>query len=223
MNSDSSLILDSIFFRVPQLSILEGVYLKVLPGRICALFGRNGAGKSTLLKIATGQLLADSGITIINGQRIHNRALGTRFSKIGYLPQESMLPDDISVRRVLKSVPARDTLIEDPLINRMISQKVLELSGGERRYLETSLLFCLDRDYFLLDEPFTGVEPNIIEKLIDRIKKEAGKGRGILLTDHYHRFVLQVADEAYLMQQKQCYKLEGNFRSQLQEMGYLGT
>ena len=221
MIDDPSLILDSIFYRVPNLSILEGVYLKVIPGTVCALFGRNGAGKSTLLKIAAGQIQPGTGLTIIDNRRISNRSLKKRFSKIGYLPQDSMLPENISVNRLIRSFPSSDDLFRNPLIQKITRQKISELSGGERRYLELSLLFCLDRCYFLLDEPFTGVEPLIIEQIIQRIKEEAGRGKGILVTDHYHQYVLEVADYAYLMQNKQCYELGSDFKSDLERLGYI--
>lgn len=221
MSDHSSLILDSIFYSVPDLRILEGVYLKVIPGSICALFGRNGAGKSTLLKIAAGQLQPNSGITIIDNHRIYNRSLNKRFSKIGYLPQDSMLPDNISVKRLINSFPFDDRLFKNPFIQEIITKKISELSGGERRYLEVALLFCLDRRYFLLDEPFTGVEPLIVEQIIEKIKREASRGKGILVTDHYHQYILKVADYAYVMQNKQCYEMGNDFKSELERFGYI--
>jgi len=206
---------------VPDLSILEEGYLKFLPGTICALFGRNGAGKSTLLKVAAGQIQPQTGLTIINGKRIYNKSVNKRFSQIGYLPQDSMLPDSFPVYRLLKSFPDTTELKKDPLIKKITTQKIHELSGGERRYLEISLLFSLKRSYFLLDEPFTGVEPLVIESLIDRIKQETRKGRGILMTNHYHQYVTEVADMAYFMQNKQCYRLDNDFKSDLIKLGYV--
>lgn len=221
MSDNFSLILDSIFYRVPNLSILEGAYLKVVPGTVCALFGRNGAGKSTLLKVAAGQIHSESGITIIDGQRIYNRSINKRFSKIGYLPQNSMLPNNMSVNRLIRSFSSSNDLFKIPLIKKIFPQKIHELSGGERRYLEVTLLLCLDRNYFLLDEPFTGVEPLIIEQLIEKIKSEVDRGKGILITDHYHQYVLEMADYAYLMLNKQCYKLGNDFKSELKRLGYI--
>lgn len=220
MRDSSALILDSIFFRVPEISILEGAYLKVEAGQVTVIVGRNGSGKSTLLKVAAGQYKATAGITIIDGERIHNKSLNKRYRKIGYLPQDTMLPPDISVKRLIKSLPESDRLTEDPLIQKIYHQKTIQLSGGEKRYLETAILFHFDRKYILLDEPFTGVEPSIIDLLIDRIRKEANSGKGILLTDHMHRYISIVADIGYLIHNKQCYDLGGNFTQELKEMGY---
>ncbi|HKJ34235.1 MAG TPA: ATP-binding cassette domain-containing protein [Balneolales bacterium] len=203
------------------MSILEGVYLEVKPGKTTALIGRNGAGKSTLLKIAAGQLSADSGLTIINGQRIHERSLRKRFRKIGYLPQDSMLPDELSVSRLIKSIPSASYLKENEFIKSFLQRRISHLSVGERRFLEISVLLSLDRNYFLMDEPFTGVEPYIIDQSIKSIKRKAAAGHGILVTDHLYRYITQVADEAYLLREKQCRKLDENFTNDLKEIGYI--
>lgn len=218
LNYSSSLILESIFFTVPGLSILEGVYLKVKPGSVTAVIGRKGAGKSTLLKIAAGQLQAESGVTIIDGDRIHNKSLKKRFQKISYLPQKPTPPVDISVNHLIKSFSSAVDIVTGPFINKRRQQKIPELSSGEKRLLEISLLFSLNRKYILLDEPFRGVEPYIAEQIIERINNEAQKGRGILLTNHQHRYVTQVADEAYLLLNKQCYELEGELATELNKL-----
>ncbi len=221
MKPSSCLILDSIFFKVPELSILEGVHLKISPGKTTALIGRNGSGKSTLIKVAAGQIQASSGITVMDGDRIHRKSVNKRFKKIGYLPQDSMLPRDMSVKRLLKSIPTSGRFSEEKMIRKIQDQKIIELSGGERRYLEISIILSFYRKYILLDEPFTGVEPFIIDLIIEKIKREAAKEKGILVTDHMHRYVSQAADEAYLLHNKQCYPLEGDFIEQLKRMEYL--
>lgn len=221
MKNDDSMVLDSIFFSVPALKILSGAYLELHQGTITALIGLNGSGKSTLLKIAAGQIKADSGITLIKGERIHSKSLNKRYRWIGYLPQESMLPGDMKVSRVLDRFPSTQAMLSDSNIGRSSSQKVKQLSGGERRLLEISILFCLDRDFFLLDEPFSGVEPKIVDLIIDRIREERNKGKGILLTDHMHRYVTDIADNGYLIHNRQCYELGTYVSKELKSMGYL--
>ncbi len=206
---------------MPKLTILEGAYLKASPGEITAIIGRNGSGKSTLLKVAAGQIKASSGITIIDGERIHNKSLKKRFQRISYLPQDSMLPADLTVKRIVKALPGSDKLTDDPLIHKVLNQKVIQLSGGEKRYLEVAILFSFQRKYVLMDEPFTGVEPGIIDLIIDKMRDEANNGRGILLTDHLHRYISVVANRGSLMHNKQCYDLGKNYTQELKNMGYL--
>ncbi len=221
MKKDDSMVLDSIFFSVPALKILSGVYLELHHGTITALIGRNGSGKSTLLKIASGQIKANSGITMIEGKRIHSKSLRERFRRIGYLPQDSMLPGDIKVSRVMDRFPSIEAMISESKIGSSSNQKVNQLSGGERRLLEISILFSLDRDFLLLDEPFSGVEPKIVDLIIDSIRGEKDKGKGILLTDHMHRYVSEVADNGYLLHDRQCYHLGDDVAGELKKLGYL--
>lgn len=132
-----------------------------------------------------------------------------------------MLPGDMNVSRVIDSFNSTGSSSEDSFFKKMVNQTVKELSGGERRFLEISLIISLDRDFILLDEPFSGVEPRIIERILERIKNESQKGKGILLTDHLHRYVLEVADDGYLLQNRQCYKLGSDLAGELSHMGYL--
>jgi lipopolysaccharide export system ATP-binding protein len=222
MDDDSALILDGVFYRVPSLDILQGVHLKARAGTITGLFGRNGSGKTTLLKVAAGQIQPNSGLTIIDGERLHEQSKWTRYAKIAYLPQESMLPSDVAVKTLLQSADVAPATLPDR-VRSCTDQKVRTLSGGERRLLEVEIVLGLDRDYILLDEPFTGVEPILIDVIGRRIEQAAAEGTGVLLTDHYHRHVTPLAEAAYVLWQKQCYPLDGDasIHDQLVQMGYL--
>jgi ABC-type (unclassified) transport system, ATPase component len=222
MDEENALIVDGVFYRVPSLDILKGVHLKARAGAITGLFGRNGSGKTTLLKIASGQLRPNSGLTIIDGNRLHKPSKRTRYAKIAYLPQESMLPSDVRVRTVVRSADLSSSQVPDRLSD-SADQRVHTLSGGERRLLEVAIVLGLERDYVLLDEPFTGVEPILIDAIGTRIERAAARGTGVLVTDHYHRHVTPLADDVYVLWQKQCDRLDGDapIHDQLVQMGYL--
>ncbi|WP_263784507.1 ATP-binding cassette domain-containing protein [Salinibacter grassmerensis] len=221
MDTDAALVLDGVFYRVPGLSILQGVHLKASAGAVTGLFGRNGSGKTTLLKVAAGQIQPNSGLTIIDGTRLHKPSKRQRFAKIAYLPQASMLPADASVQALARSAGLSPDQVPDRLAS-SLNQKVRTLSGGERRLLEVAIVLGLERDYVLLDEPFTGVEPLLIDAIGRRIEQAAAQGTGVLLTDHYHQHVMPLADDAYVLRQKQCAPLNGDaaLHDQLVEMGY---
>lgn len=222
MDDDSALILDGVFYRVPSLAILQGAHLKARAGTITGLFGRNGSGKTTLLKVAAGQIQPNSGLTIIDGARLHEQSKWKRFSKVAYLPQESMLPPDVTVRTLVRSAGLSSPHVPDRL-STSSTQKVRALSGGERRLLEVAIVLGLERNYVLLDEPFTGVEPILIDAVGRRIEQAAAEGTGVLLTDHYHQHVTPLVDAAYVLWQKQCYPLDGDgsIHDQLVQIGYL--
>lgn len=223
--TDRSLILDGVSFRVDTTSILNGVWLQVAPGRVCGLFGRNGSGKSTLLQIAGGQLAPTSGIVRIDGVRLHQRSIWTRFAKIAYLPQDTMLPDGLPVKWLARAFPGLRSLIRDSrvLADRR-NQRIGTLSGGERRCLELLMVISFRRDYLLLDEPFTGVAPRIIDEMATHICAAVERGQAVLITDHYHRFVLDLIDDAYLLRNKRAVHLPSDgIRDRLVELGYLSA
>ena len=218
---DRSLVLDSIFYETPHHRILQGARLQIVPGAICGLFGRNGSGKSTLLKVAAGEIIPDSGLTIIDGERFPGRSLIRRFSRISWLPQDSMLPGDMRVNDLICSFPATSrTVSEDPVIHAFTGHRIRELSVGNRRYLEIRLLLSLDRTYVLLDEPFSGIDPNIIERITDLVTAAAKAGKGILLTDHYYRDTIPLVDDAYIMIDHRCVHLNPELDLKEQLLGY---
>lgn len=217
-------VFDSIIFGYNDKLILRGVYLSISINSIVGLFGFNGCGKSTLIKIGAGFLTQNDGNIFIDEVVVENNYSINRYNSLGYLSQDSFIPKDITVWEFLKiSNSSHNNLIDDPIIKKIINQKIISLSGGELRYLEIIFLFSLDRKYYLLDEPFTGIEPLYIEKIIDLIQKEKQKGKGILLTDHYHHYVTDIIDKCYLMKAGYITELDktNNYREELLNNGYL--
>lgn len=199
----SKLILDSIFFYYPKLKVLKGVYLEVERGRVTCLIGRNGSGKSTLFNITAGQLQADSGLTHINGHRFHGTSKPKRFEYIAYLPQKSFLPKSLKVRELINESGFQ----EDQIIQRIKDNMITDLSSGEQRYVEIMFVLSLNRDFVLLDEPFTGLAPIVIERIIEYIQKVKQTGTGVFISDHYMRFIMDIGDEFYLLENGQAKNL----------------
>ncbi len=218
------LVFDSIIFGYGNKEILRGVYLSVPPNSIVGLFGLNGSGKSTLIKIGAGFLTQNDGNLFIDEKPVPNNIVIERYNAIGYLSQDSFLPKELCVADFLKKCnPSNNHFTNDSLINKVKDQKILSLSGGELRYLEILFLFSLNRGYYLLDEPFTGIEPIFIEKIINLIIEQKEKGKGILITDHYHRYVTEIIDECYLLKEGYASHLDksNSFRTELFKLGYL--
>jgi ABC-type lipopolysaccharide export system ATPase subunit len=88
--------------------------------------------------------------------------------------------------------------LDDEVLSKVLDTKIRNLSGGESRYLEVKLLLTLDSLFVLLDEPFNGISPLHIEKVKNMILDKSVK-KGIILTDHDYRNVLDVANKFYLL------------------------
>jgi ABC-type lipopolysaccharide export system ATPase subunit len=190
---------DSIRKEFGTKQVLTDIALKCQPGDIIGLLGRNGSGKSTLLKIIFGTLYTDYKFIRIN-DRIFNQPFKTK-NTIAYLNQDNFLPKNITVKQafeIYSNDPHRKEFPEDEVISKVWHTKIRNLSGGESRYIEVKLLLNLDTLFVLLDEPFNGISPLHVE-LIKKMIIDKSLKKGILLTDHDYRNVLDVANRYYLL------------------------
>jgi len=190
---------DSIRKSFGDKQVLTDIALACQPGDIIGLLGRNGTGKSTLLKIIFGTLFTDYKFIRINDE-ILNQPFKSK-SKIAYLPQDNFLPKNITVNKVVEIYSDdfdQKVFLEDDILSKITGTKIGNLSGGESRYLEVKLLLNLNSIFVLLDEPFNGISPLHIELVKNMIRDKSFK-KGIILTDHDYRNVLDVANKYYLL------------------------
>ena len=92
------------------------------------------------------------------------------------------------------------------------------LSGGERRILESYLILRSPTQFVMLDEPFSQVAPLHVSTLKALIRQEKSS-KGILLTDHMHRHVTDIADRLYVLADGQTHLIRGG--EDLVRYGYL--
>ena len=135
--------------------ILNDVYLRCQTGAITGLLGRNGQGKTCLMNTVFGTLEnADKSIRF-DGRRIVHPF--KRPELIRYLPQFNFIPAGISLQRVFVDFNVNfETFKHDfPNSNLRITQKVRDLSGGQKRLLEIYTILKSPCQFVMLDEPFT--------------------------------------------------------------------
>jgi ABC-type multidrug transport system ATPase subunit len=190
---------DSIRKAFGDKQVLTDVYLSCQTEDIIGLLGRNGSGKSTLLKILFGTLYTDYKHILINGEYLDQPF--KEKGLISFLHQDNFLPRSMTVKKVLKLFDHKldDTeFVNDPVLSKVLNTKIGNLSGGESRYLEIKLILNLDSKFVFLDEPFNGISPVHIDIVKDMIRNQAGK-KGIVLTDHDYRNVLDVANKYMIL------------------------
>ena len=190
---------DSIRKSFGDKQVLTDIALKCQPGGIIGLLGRNGSGKSTLLKIIFGTLFTDYKFIRIN-DKILDQPFKTK-KIIAYLSQDNFLPKNITVKQVAEIYSDdldQKGFLDDGVLSKVSGTKIQNLSGGESRYLEVKLLLTLNSSFVLLDEPFNGISPLHIE-LVKKIILDKSVKKGIILTDHDYRNVLDVANKYYLL------------------------
>ena len=195
----SLLEIDSVIKSYDDRPVLTDIYLKCETGDIIGMFGRNGSGKSTLLKILFGILAAERKFIRIDG-KVFDCPYKTK-NELCFLPQHDFLPKYMKVAKAVELYLGKDaveTFFADNILKKLNNNKVSELSGGELRYLEIKLLLKTESKFILLDEPFNGVSPLLVEYIRGLIV-ESSKTKGIILTDHDYKNVLDVANRYCLI------------------------
>jgi lipopolysaccharide export system ATP-binding protein len=190
---------DSIRKQFDLNQVLTDIAVRCETGDIIGLLGRNGSGKSTLLKIIFGSLHTDYKFIRINGEVLDQPF--TRKNTIAYLSQENFLPKNLSVEKVIRLLSGGNDFaefIDDEVLAKVLKTRIGDLSGGESRYLEVKILLNTKAPFVLLDEPFNGISPLHIE-VIKKLIAEKSVKKGIILTDHDYRNVLDVANRYFLL------------------------
>lgn len=215
----NSLEIDSVLANYDGRTILQDIYLKCDQNEIVGLLGRNGCGKSTLLKIIFGSLQPEHKTLRINQQWVPQ---GYRNQKVTMLPQSGMIPPGISLQRALDLFQIKTDIIKTyaPQLITLLNHRPDQLSGGELRLIELLLILFCRSQFCLLDEPFSGMSPVTIEHVIE-IMTDVKKTKGILITDHLHRYITSCSDRMYVMISGRIQQISN--ASELVELGYLNN
>jgi len=192
--------------------VVKGVDITVKRGEIVGLLGPNGAGKTTTFYMIVGVIAPDRGSIIFDNHDITNLPIHARAHfGIGYLSQEASIFRKLSVEdnilAILETLPISSrerkrrlaSLLEELNIAHLAKHMAYTLSGGERRRLEITRALVTNPSFILLDEPFSGIDPIVVNEAQEIIMELKAKGLGILLTDHNVRETLSITDRAYLI------------------------
>jgi ABC-type lipopolysaccharide export system ATPase subunit len=215
----SILEVDSVQKKHDGKIIVSDVYLKCETKDIIGILGRNGSGKSTLLKIIFGIVTADFKFVRVDG--VVKSKTSDLLNEISYLPQENFIPNLFSVKKAIGLSVANDKLqefYEDEIIQTILNKKINQLSGGELRYLEIKLILNKNSKFVLLDEPYNGLSPIMIDKINVLVTKYSNI-KGIIITDHNYENIIKISTELVLMKEGKMHHLRD--RSELVEKGYL--
>lgn len=211
--------IDSIQKKFDLKSILSDVYLKCETGDILGLLGRNGSGKSTLMQIIFGVLKADFKFIRVDG--VVKSKTSELFNEISYLSQDNFLPRNFRVAKVIALSIKKDKINDfytDETITTLKNNSIGELSSGELRYLEIKLVLHNPSKFVLLDEPYNGLSPLLIEKINDLILKNAAQ-KGIIITDHNYESIIGISTRLTLLKEGKLHHMKN--KEELVEKGYL--
>jgi len=192
--------------------VLFDLAIDLRAGEVLVLLGRNGAGKSTALKAAMGLVPAWSGNIRFGGQRIDGLApFQVARLGLGYVPEDRRIFTALSVRENLEAgrQPPREgaprwtpeKLYElFPNLGRMRARPGGRMSGGEQQMLAIARTLMGNPRTVLLDEPFEGLSPLIVEGVAAAIRELKREGLSVLLSDQNLRVARRVADRACIIE-----------------------
>jgi ABC-type multidrug transport system ATPase subunit len=210
---------DSIQKQYQGKNIISDLYLKCETTDIIGILGRNGSGKSTFLKILFGIVVADFKFVRIDG--LSKSKTEDLLNEISYLPQDNFIPNLFSVEKAIQLSITKDkwkVFYEDEMIQMIRDKKIKHLSSGQLRYLEIKLMLNKETKFVLLDEPYNGLSPIMIEK-VNALIIENSKSRGIIISDHNYENVIKISTKLALMQEGKMHHLKD--KSELVTRGYL--
>lgn len=210
---------DSVIKRYDDKLIVSDVYLRCEIGNIIGLLGRNGSGKSTLMKIIFGVVHAETKFIRIDG-KVKNK-VSQLMNEVSYLSQDNFIPQNLTVKKAIDLSIEKSVRIDfylDDMISPVLNNKICQLSGGELRYLEIKLILSKSSNFILLDEPYNGLSPIMIEKVNDLII-ENSKNKGIIITDHSYENVIKISTKLILIKEGKTHHLKD--KKELIEKGYL--
>jgi ABC-type branched-subunit amino acid transport system ATPase component len=200
---------------------VDSCSLSVAEGSITGLIGPNGSGKTTVFNLVTGFLPSDSGeirfksrsIAGLGPDRIYGLGIGRTFQLARIFPRltalENML---VPVRRAgLRALLSHGQwghekeramqMLEFMDISQVAGTVGGALSYGQRKLLELAAVMMARPELVLLDEPAGGVNPALLERIAEHIRRLNGQGVTFLLVEHNMGFVMNLCHEVVVMQQ----------------------
>ncbi len=182
--------------QIDNLPIVRNVSMLVDSGVVCGLIGENGAGKTTLMRGLMGAL-GVSGSAVFGEAELaalpsHKRvALG-----IGYMPGDRQLIPELTVEENIL-LPAWAARIENarehlqriyrliPELKALAPRPCLALSGGQQKLAALARAMMAGQKLLLLDEPFEGLAPVLVERLSEILRNLKSEGLSILVSESY--------------------------------------
>lgn len=196
--------------RYGRIPILNGISLEVAAGEFVGVLGHNGMGKTTLLKTLMGFVAAQRGrIAFDDVDVTHEPPYARARRGLGYVPQGREIFPRLSVRDNLRmgfvgrgAEERVEAILETfPRLVPLLNRRGGALSGGEQQLLAIARCLAGNPRLILFDEPTEGIQPSIIEELVDVLRRlHRTQGLTIVLVEQNLEFIAELAMRVLLIQ-----------------------
>lgn len=210
------IVADGITKSFGRKKVLDEVSFSVSPGEVVGFVGKSGAGKSVMIKILIDFYKPDKGAV-----KLFTRA------PIGYSMQDNALYDQLTVRQNLNyfsEIYGVDRGLRKQRIDYLIHildlgeyEKVLlkNLSGGTKKRVDVACALLVDPDLVVLDEPFLGLDPVLVEGLSKLILALASSGKAVFVSSHQTDVLHNIATRILMLKEG---KIKQISKSQMKEV-----
>ena len=209
-----TLTLEHVTGGYGNLQVLKDLNFTVEDGSIVGLIGLNGAGKSTTIKHIIGLLTPQKGQITIDGNTLAEDPDGYR-QAIAYVPETPVLYSELTLREHLELTMMAYSLDKDEAwarANEMLKKFRLDnkldwfpakFSKGMKQKVMIVAAFMTNAKLFIIDEPFTGLDPLAVHDLLDLVQAKKAAGASVLMSTHILATAQQYADQFVLLRSGQ--------------------
>jgi phospholipid/cholesterol/gamma-HCH transport system ATP-binding protein len=213
---DNIAALHGVHYAVDDKVVFAGLDIEIRRGDVTAIMGPSGTGKTTLLRLITGQIQADAGLVVVDGQdvaRLKRRDLYALRRRMGMLFQNGALLTDIDVFENVAFPLREHARLPERLVRTLVLTKLhavglrgaahlmpQQLSGGMGRRVALARAIVMDPDILIYDEPFAGLDP-ISMGVVMRLIRSLNDALGIssIVVTHDVDEISQIADVSYIL------------------------
>lgn len=188
----------------------QDISFEVHEGEILGLLGPNGAGKTTLLRIIAGIMNPSSGKVKIDNLSYSNKALDIK-KKISFLSGNTHLYKDLTGYELFlmccnyykvpkdKIEERLNSIIKEFNLSEFVHQKISNLSTGQLQRINIARCVVHDPKYYIFDEATSGLDIISSKVILDFVKEEKKKGKGIIYSTHYMEEAENICDRVILV------------------------
>jgi ABC-type Mn2+/Zn2+ transport system ATPase subunit/ABC-type Zn uptake system ZnuABC Zn-binding protein ZnuA len=207
--------IDSLSASYAQTTVLQHFSLKLPAGAFYGLVGPNGSGKSTLFKSALGIIKPDNGSVQLAGYPLHHHTTG-----VAYVPQREDIdlnfpatvqdvvlmgryPHHKPTERInKKDLQEAEQAMTELDILQLRHRPIGGLSGGQQQRTFLARALCQRPQWYLLDEPFTGVDQSTEDKILQVLRREVESGKSVLMIHHDLTRARSIFDQVILINRR---------------------
>lgn len=187
--------------------VLENISFEIIPNKITGFLGPNGAGKTTTIKVIMGLLKADNGKIEFDGKGLDDSLR----RKLGYLPENPSFYPFLTAREFLYIIGLLNGIKKELVIKKIekianelfltefLDKKINTLSKGTLQKVAFVQAFIGDPELFILDEPFSSLDPIVMNEIRNQILDLKGKNKTVFLSSHMLLEMERICDYVVLI------------------------